>query len=175
MEKALDEQVPGWQALVKDPAHWPMLDEAKPGGKYADDLYELFIETAGAALAKRWFDANDDEKRRAARNWLCNLHHLSPELWQDLDEPTKQHIFKEMIPNPRIGRHLYDAIQEWHERVLHNRITLKQWQWILKAAGDRLFLDRLRQLEFEITQTIIESVKGCNLFTSNFLSIRAAL
>jgi len=103
-KKALDEQVPGWQALVKDPAHWPMLDEAKPGGKYADDLYELFIETAGAALAKRWFDANDDEKRRAARNWLCNLHHLSPELWQDLDEPTKQHIFKEMIPNPRIGR-----------------------------------------------------------------------
>jgi len=107
---ALDQSVPGWQDIIKNPDHWPDIEKARPRSNL-NNLRELFLERAGVGLANRWFKSGDADLAEAVVKWLDRnvingdlSTSLSVELWRGFIDELKRllvlHVFDKYPGEP---------------------------------------------------------------------------
>jgi hypothetical protein len=133
-EKALDQNIPDWKDIIKDPNNWSAISRAKPRGDYYSELCELFINSIGIEFAKYWFYSPNDDQSRSAERWLTDYRNLTSSIWNCLDCNMKEHILNEFTEK---------RFHEWHHIEHHLSYATSGLKTIIETANDYKFLNIL--------------------------------
>jgi hypothetical protein len=111
-EKNLDELLPNWKDLLKNPDVWKKIEGIKPRGDY-DDLLRVILPFAPDNILIEYLKSNDDEERETASELLMkdNAKRLTSDFWKLLDKDTKIWIISKII-NKIKDRHYSRFLQD---------------------------------------------------------------
>lgn len=153
----LDNSLPGWQTIVKNPDNWPAIEAVRPLRSFSN-LCEVLVDVAGAGLAKRWVTSSVPEQAKAASEWIRDVWYigerLTADLWSVLSDQMKRDIVLRVF-----DKYPGQPFDTWNRMAEHRRIVpfeipflalpvvgyipsrhVLQLRSIVEAAGDRSFL-----------------------------------
>ncbi len=100
-EDQLNAEIPGWEAIVKDPNNWPQIESEIIAAKnqYESQLFcSTVVETVGPDLAARWLNLGLIDVEYILNDWILNTQGYGQkaapqiELWTKLDDQAKLDI-----------------------------------------------------------------------------------
>jgi len=117
-EKFLWNGCNNWMELVEDPNNWPLIEKVKSRDNY-EGLCMVFVKTAGAKLALRWFYSEEEAQRKASRKWLQELLYngFTPQIWNALSDDAKEYIIHYAFE--RYPGEPFETYKELTHAILH--------------------------------------------------------
>ncbi len=157
--RELTSSVPGWRAIVKNPSSWEELDIVRPKGKHYDNLCEELLNAAGFDLAKRWFDSNVSDQKRAAVNWLEE----NIEFWDDFSDEMKLKVIDSSEFFDKFTAKIWGTLTASMKDVLIRKRSKEFLQFLNVSYWNELTDD----LKTEFLKNIFKEYEGEPLKTIN--------